>query len=88
MSNLTKPPTFTDVDEERAYLKERLCAAMRIFAAEGFDHGVVSLFGLTLVSFCCGMEGDHSLVESTRAAFACRFEALFVEGWCSLLTTL
>lgn len=43
MAALTKPPTFTDVDEERAYLKERLCAAMRIFAAEKFDHGVVSL---------------------------------------------
>ena len=41
LAALTQPPTFTTVEAERAYLKERLVAAIRIFAHEGFDHTVV-----------------------------------------------
>ncbi|GAA5890779.1 hypothetical protein JCM6882_000658 [Rhodosporidiobolus microsporus] len=38
---LCTPPTFGgDVEAERAYLKERLTAALRIFAREGMDHHV------------------------------------------------
>ena len=32
-------PTFSDVDAERLYLKQRLVAACRAFALEGFDYG-------------------------------------------------
>ncbi len=32
-------PTFNDVDAERLYLKQRLVAACRAFALEGFDYG-------------------------------------------------
>jgi ribulose-5-phosphate 4-epimerase/fuculose-1-phosphate aldolase len=32
-------PTFNDVDAERFYLKQRLVAACRAFALEGFDYG-------------------------------------------------
>ena len=39
LAALTQPPAFDNVDDERAYLKERLCAAIRIFAREGLDHG-------------------------------------------------
>ncbi|CCX29590.1 class II aldolase/adducin N-terminal [Pyronema domesticum] len=35
-----KPPVFSDKLAERQYLKERLAAAYRIFAKEGFDEGV------------------------------------------------
>lgn len=37
MAALTSPPKFDNVDEERAYLKERLCAALRIFARLGYE---------------------------------------------------
>ena len=40
MAALTSPPVFTDKLEERAYLKERLCAAIRIFADQGYDHTI------------------------------------------------
>nr|4XXF_A Chain A, Fuculose-1-phosphate aldolase [Glaciozyma antarctica] len=40
LAALTKPPTFATVEAERAWLKERLVAAIRIFANEGFDHTV------------------------------------------------
>lgn len=36
---LTQPPSFASVDIERAYLKERLAAAIRIFADQDYDHG-------------------------------------------------
>lgn len=42
LAALTKAPTFETVEAERAWLKERLVAAIRIFANEGFDHTVVS----------------------------------------------
>lgn len=42
LAALTSPPTFKTVDAERAYLKERLVSAIRIFAHYDFDHGVVS----------------------------------------------
>ncbi|CAD6581693.1 MAG: hypothetical protein ASARMPREDX12_000633 [Alectoria sarmentosa] len=34
------PPTFSDKQEEREYLKGRLAAAFRIFGKHGFDEGV------------------------------------------------
>lgn len=34
------PPEFTDPYKARAYLKERLALAYRIFAKHGFDEGV------------------------------------------------
>jgi ribulose-5-phosphate 4-epimerase/fuculose-1-phosphate aldolase len=34
------PPTFTSVDDERQYLKQRLAAAFRIFSKFGFEEGV------------------------------------------------
>lgn len=34
------PPTFTDVYEERAYLKHRLVLAFRVFAQHGLSEGV------------------------------------------------
>ncbi|KAK4702739.1 hypothetical protein P7C70_g3480, partial [Phenoliferia sp. Uapishka_3] len=37
---LTQPPTFSSVQEEREYIKVRLCAAIRIFAQMGMDHHV------------------------------------------------
>jgi len=39
-SALLKPPAFEDKNEERAYLKERLALAFRIFASLGYDEGV------------------------------------------------
>lgn len=42
LAALTQPPKHDTVEAERAYLKERLVAALRIFAQQGFDHGVVS----------------------------------------------
>ncbi|ORY89026.1 class II aldolase/adducin, N-terminal domain-containing protein [Leucosporidium creatinivorum] len=40
LAALTSPPKFTDIESERAYLKERLVASLRIFAKLGFDHHV------------------------------------------------
>lgn len=40
MGSLTEPPQFETIEEEREYLKGRLCAAIRIFAKEGLDHTV------------------------------------------------
>ena len=37
-----KPPKFSDKLAERQFLKERLAAALRIFAKNGFDEGVGS----------------------------------------------
>jgi ribulose-5-phosphate 4-epimerase/fuculose-1-phosphate aldolase len=34
------PPSFASVDEERLHRKQRLAAAVRLFAAYGFDEGV------------------------------------------------
>jgi ribulose-5-phosphate 4-epimerase/fuculose-1-phosphate aldolase len=34
------PPTFTDVADERLYRKQRLAAALRLFALFGYDEGV------------------------------------------------
>lgn len=42
LAALTSPPKFNDFESERAYLKERLVASLRIFAKLGFDHHVVS----------------------------------------------
>jgi hypothetical protein len=39
-SPMPRPPKFTDKLAERQYLKERLAAAFRIFAKNGFDEGV------------------------------------------------
>lgn len=39
---LAFPPSFDNKEKERQYLKERLTAAVRIFAQKGFDHHVVS----------------------------------------------
>jgi ribulose-5-phosphate 4-epimerase/fuculose-1-phosphate aldolase len=38
--NLPQPPVFGSVDEERLYRKQRLAAALRLFAHFGFDEGV------------------------------------------------
>jgi hypothetical protein len=40
LAALTSTPTFKTVEAERAYLKERLVSALRIFAQQDFDHGV------------------------------------------------
>ncbi|SDH46482.1 Ribulose-5-phosphate 4-epimerase/Fuculose-1-phosphate aldolase [Lentzea fradiae] len=37
---MTKPPVFDDPAEERAYLKRRLTAAVRLFGHYGFDEGI------------------------------------------------
>ncbi|CEQ41268.1 SPOSA6832_02980 [Sporobolomyces salmonicolor] len=37
---LLSPPKFDSVDDERAYLKERLAAALRIFGKYGYDHHI------------------------------------------------
>lgn len=44
MAALTQPPHFApdDFEGQRAYLKERLAASLRIFAHLGYDHHVVS----------------------------------------------
>lgn len=38
--NLPQPPVFSSVEEERLHRKQRLAAALRIFAHYGFDEGV------------------------------------------------
>lgn len=43
LAALTQPPTFATVEETRAYLKRQLVIALRLFAQEGYDLGVVSL---------------------------------------------
>ncbi|GAA6006024.1 hypothetical protein JCM10207_007311 [Rhodosporidiobolus poonsookiae] len=40
LAALCRPPTFSSVEEERAYLKERLAAALRIFGKMELDHHV------------------------------------------------
>ncbi|KAL8287644.1 hypothetical protein RQP46_003502 [Phenoliferia psychrophenolica] len=50
LAALTQPPKFANFEDERAYLKERLCAAFRIFASQDFDHGVMTVSDLILVS--------------------------------------
>lgn len=40
--NLITPPKFDSVEQERAYLKEKLAASVRIFGKFGYDHHVVS----------------------------------------------
>lgn len=39
--NIPRPPTFTNKQEERDYLKGRLAAAFRIFGKNGYDEGMV-----------------------------------------------
>ena len=39
--DLCTPPKFETIAEDRAYLKERLAAAFRIFAKLGLDYGIV-----------------------------------------------
>ncbi len=34
------PPTFADPEQERAYVKQRLAGAFRVFAMNGFDDGL------------------------------------------------
>lgn len=41
LASLTSGPVFTDKHAEQAYIKERLAAALRIFADQGFDHTIV-----------------------------------------------
>ena len=38
LAPLTVPPKFDSVDKERAYLKLRLTAALRIMGKLGYDH--------------------------------------------------
>ncbi|GAA5820811.1 hypothetical protein JCM11491_000687, partial [Sporobolomyces phaffii] len=38
--NLITPPKFDSVDAERAYLKDKLAASLRIFGKFGYDHHV------------------------------------------------
>jgi ribulose-5-phosphate 4-epimerase/fuculose-1-phosphate aldolase len=38
--NIPQPPTFTSVTEERLHRKQRLAAALRLFAQYGFDEGI------------------------------------------------
>jgi ribulose-5-phosphate 4-epimerase/fuculose-1-phosphate aldolase len=38
--NLPQPPVFSSLEEERLHRKQRLAAALRIFAQYGFDEGV------------------------------------------------
>ncbi|SCZ89182.1 BZ3500_MvSof-1268-A1-R1_Chr1-1g01012 [Microbotryum saponariae] len=40
LKELTEPPKFDNVEDERRYLKERLAAALRIIGRLGFDHHV------------------------------------------------
>lgn len=40
VKNLSPPPTFSTVEEERRYRKTRLAGAFRLFARFGFDEGV------------------------------------------------
>jgi len=41
MSSLTTPPKFDDILEGRQYVREKLAAAVRIFAQHGLDHHIV-----------------------------------------------
>jgi len=38
--NIPQPPSFTSVTEERLHRKQRLAAALRLFAQYGFDEGI------------------------------------------------
>nr|WP_290228223.1 class II aldolase/adducin family protein [Trichocoleus desertorum] len=38
--NIPQPPTFTSLAEERLHRKQRLAAALRLFAQYGFDEGI------------------------------------------------
>ncbi len=38
--NIPQPPTFTSIEEERQHRKQRLTAALRLFARYGFDEGI------------------------------------------------
>lgn len=38
--NIPQPPTFTSITEERLHRKQRLAAALRLFAQYGFDEGI------------------------------------------------
>jgi hypothetical protein len=49
MAFLTTPPTFDDVVEERRYAREKLAAAIRIFAHLGLDDNIVRLIFLLAV---------------------------------------
>lgn len=40
MTGLLKPPVFSNVEEERQHLKQRLAGAFRLFSRFGFDEGV------------------------------------------------
>ena len=46
MSALTTPPEFDDVLESRRFAREKLAAAIRIFAHLGLDHNIVRLIFL------------------------------------------
>ena len=59
---LTQPPVHASIDAERAYLKERLCAAIRIFAQHDLDHG--GAFPLRH-SLCCIPVADSYLSMCT-----------------------
>lgn len=43
---IRSPPVFTDKLEERAYQKQHLAAAFRVFAKQGFDEGVAGHISL------------------------------------------
>ena len=38
--NTLQPPTFTSLEDERLHRKQRLTAALRLFARYGFDEGI------------------------------------------------
>ena len=40
LMNLPNPPVFSDVDQHRSHIKQRLAAAFRLFSKFGFDEGV------------------------------------------------
>jgi hypothetical protein len=64
LRNLWIPPTFSDVEEHRKYLKERLVLAIRIFAKYGFDHHIVSSVSRLLrIRSMPRLEVTHSLTH-------------------------
>ena len=69
MAALTQPPKFESVEEERAYLKEKLAASLRIFARLGFDHHVAG--HLTVRD---PENPDHFWVNPFGLAFGSKFD--------------
>lgn len=43
---IRSPPIFANIEDERAYQKQHLAVAFRVFARQGFDEGVAGHISL------------------------------------------